>query len=32
MDNTENCKYFQTEGSEQTMEILQWLQIDGETK
>ena len=32
MEETDNCKYFQTEGSEQTMEILQWLQIDGETK
>ena len=32
MEETDNCKYFQTEGPEQTMEILQWLQIDGETK
>ena len=32
MEETNNCKYFQTEGPEQTMEILQWLQIDGETK
>ena len=32
MEETDNCKYFQTEGIEQTMEILQWLQIDGETK
>ena len=32
MEETNNCKYFQTEGTEQTMEILQWLQIDGETK
>ena len=32
MEETNNCKYYQTEGWEQTMEILQWLQIDGETK
>ena len=32
MKETDNCKYFQTEGSEQTMEILQLLQINGETK
>ena len=32
MEETNNCKYFQTEGPKQTMEILQWLQIDGETK
>ena len=30
--NKKNGLSYQTEGPEQTMEILQWLQIDGETK
>ncbi len=28
MEESKNCRFFQTEGPEQTMEILQWLEID----
>ena len=32
MEKTDNCRYFKTEGPEQTMEILQLLEVDGEYK
>jgi phosphomannomutase len=32
MQKTDNCRYFQTEGPEQTMEILQLLEVDEEYK